>query len=907
MSRRDRAILGGGALALVLVASVPLMLSLARPPLPLDAPLDPGLRVPFAAAFLAPNEPGLRPGDLVVEIGLPGGGSIAPADRASLRRSLAALPAGAICTLSVRSGERLRSATATITDEPSWRRIARNWPVSLLGVSYLLFAAILLAGGRHPVATPLFHVAFWPGLAALAALDSVVPEPSALLESLGPRARLAALAACMVPASLIHLATRFPVVAELSRSRVFEQLPYGFWLALAVLAQVRLDDPATARVIAGFALVASALAAALLAAATVFTRRGMTPIERARGRALLVGLAAGALGPALLVARPGLLRPLDAAPLLTAIAFPVALGWAIVRYQLLDPGPTLRVVLLAGIRLCAGVALALGAVAVGARFGLGGGVGAAGLSEGLSLALVTVLVYQGIRSLVDRSTHRGARDAWRFERILDEAIHRFARAPTPGAVLSIVADLARRRLGASAVEVLVEPDPPGSRLLERASRLVAARRAPGQRMVIAPARSEDPDPDRPEVVLVLEPESTASSLVALAARDDALPWRPEDLRVLDALTLTAVAALGRAASTVELERRVAEKTAWIERSLDDRMRVLETARAVCEAEDAKSVLDRVARFLGPWAEGVEQRDAPPPAGSELLVARVGEPGRGGCWITARGIDPMRRAELAPQLETVSTFAGLALARLELLSELKREVEKQAQEIADARTRRLHAEFVRGVAHELRKPTQEVHELATQLVAAVDPAAQPVVARIRVATAELGRRLGLLLFHSGLRLDRRRMDLTAVLRDAVIRAASLHPDRHYTVEFHPERIRLVGDPSRLLSVAENLLDNAVKATALGGRIGVRAGIDGGVGRPPVVWFEVEDDGGGIAAEQLDEIFQPGVSHSEGGFGLGLSLCSEIVRAHEGSIGAKSDGTTRFHVRLPQFPAEEDGEG
>ena len=111
--------------------------------------------------------------------------------------------------------------------------------------------------------------------------------------------------------------------------------------------------------------------------------------------------------------------------------------------------------------------------------------------------------------------------------------------------------------------------------------------------------------------------------------------------------------------------------------------------------------------------------------------------------------------------------------------------------------------------------------------------------------------------------------------------------------------LVGDASRLLSVLENLLDNAVKATAPGGRIELRTG--------PRPGLSVCDDGVGIPREALARIFEPGVSLVPGGFGLGLSLCREIVRRHGGRIEVDSrPGRTRFRVQLPPFhvPGEDD---
>ena len=74
----------------------------------------------------------------------------------------------------------------------------------------------------------------------------------------------------------------------------------------------------------------------------------------------------------------------------------------------------------------------------------------------------------------------------------------------------------------------------------------------------------------------------------------------------------------------------------------------------------------------------------------------------------------RADEVDAHLETVRIFGDLAIARLDLVMQLKKEVELQAAEIASITSRRLNAEFVRNVAHELRKPTEEIRCLAASL-------------------------------------------------------------------------------------------------------------------------------------------------------------------------------------------------
>ena len=55
---------------------------------------------------------------------------------------------------------------------------------------------------------------------------------------------------------------------------------------------------------------------------------------------------------------------------------------------------------------------------------------------------------------------------------------------------------------------------------------------------------------------------------------------------------------------------------------------------------------------------------------------------------------------------------------------------------------------------------------------------------------------------------------------------------------------------------------------------------------MVFIEVEDDGPGIAEEQLKHIFDPGFTTKDRGNGYGLSIARRLVQAHHGDLRAKS---------------------
>jgi signal transduction histidine kinase len=117
---------------------------------------------------------------------------------------------------------------------------------------------------------------------------------------------------------------------------------------------------------------------------------------------------------------------------------------------------------------------------------------------------------------------------------------------------------------------------------------------------------------------------------------------------------------------------------------------------------------------------------------------------------------------------------------------------------------------------------------------------------------------------------------------------------------PERLPLLvyADEKRLRQVLINLLSNAIKFTRKG-EVGLSI-----AHRSPVFEFEIFDTGPGIAADEIERIFEPfqrgslGVAQPHTGTGLGLTICKLLTGVMGGNIVVKSTpgAGSRFKVTL-----------
>jgi PAS domain S-box-containing protein len=225
-------------------------------------------------------------------------------------------------------------------------------------------------------------------------------------------------------------------------------------------------------------------------------------------------------------------------------------------------------------------------------------------------------------------------------------------------------------------------------------------------------------------------------------------------------------------------------------------------------------------------------------------------------------------------------------------------------------------FLGALAHELRNPLGTLMNATQLMTARRSPSAEDLAISIRVIERqikfihnitedmfEMAR-----LEHGKVTLELKEVNLEQVVAEASAscEAALQHAQQQVEVLFPAGGIRVPGDATRLQQVFVNLITNASKFSQRGGRIWVKATVEG-----DEAVVRVEDLGRGIPKALLPRIFdlftQAGpTNHSVSpGIGLGLALVKNIVELHGGSVQARSEGENRgseFAVRLPtQRPA------
>jgi two-component system, OmpR family, sensor histidine kinase BaeS len=191
------------------------------------------------------------------------------------------------------------------------------------------------------------------------------------------------------------------------------------------------------------------------------------------------------------------------------------------------------------------------------------------------------------------------------------------------------------------------------------------------------------------------------------------------------------------------------------------------------------------------------------------------------------------------------------------------------------------DLIATVSHELRTPLTAMTAQLENLADGVVPADPEHLGAALDEAQRLGRLVGDLLQLSRLEagvvdLDDQDVAVRALVEESVAQVRSAGRHRDVTLDV-PEDLVVTADPSRLRQLVVNVLDNAARHAPPGTSVRVSGGaaVEGW-------WLEVADEGGGVAPEDRERVFERFGTDGAGGTGLGLAVARWVAQLHGGTL-------------------------
>jgi PAS domain S-box-containing protein len=310
------------------------------------------------------------------------------------------------------------------------------------------------------------------------------------------------------------------------------------------------------------------------------------------------------------------------------------------------------------------------------------------------------------------------------------------------------------------------------------------------------------------------------------------------------------------------------------------------------------------------------RDVIPPPSRDIVLnhyrdaIRSGQPVR---W-EEESVYPAGRRYGEVAVTPLYDASGIATHLIGIVHDI---TERKRMEKERAEGDRLKDEFLSLLGHELRNPLAAISTGVQLLSGGVTDEERvslngmmdrqvKLMQRLLDDLLDLGR-----ITHGHIQLKKERIDLAKLLQHVTVVTQSTTAERRQEMilRLPAEVVTFEADEARLEQIAINLLSNASKYTAQGGRIefsGAREGSE--------VVLRCKDNGRGIPREMLQKIFEPFTrvgplsdSRGEASLGIGLALVKRLVELHGGRISVESSGPgtgSEFLVRLPMQPTLSD---
>ena len=248
---------------------------------------------------------------------------------------------------------------------------------------------------------------------------------------------------------------------------------------------------------------------------------------------------------------------------------------------------------------------------------------------------------------------------------------------------------------------------------------------------------------------------------------------------------------------------------------------------------------------------------------------------------------------------IALMTGALTSKLKIWQELRAEAEKE----------RMRANLLRAVSHDLRTPLTTIYGSSSAILengkSFSNEQTEKMIVGIKEDSQWLIRMVENLL--SVTRIDGKRVEIIKIptvlyelVDNVLIKFKKRYPDKAVEIDIPDEHVIIPMDAMLIEQVLVNILENAVQHAIDMKRLLFKVSL---LNKKAV--FEISDDGRGIEKEALPRIFDGyfalGEQNSDMGkrnAGIGLCVCSTIVKAHGGKITAENlpEGGALFRFSL-----------